>query len=82
MAILGGVASVAQLADSPTMHKLVATIMATTGQAKAIDEEKRELSPVQPPQPLLPPRRADQVTESPKGRGKMLTAELDDEIPF
>ncbi len=43
------------------MHKLVATIMVTIGQAKAADEEKRELPPVQRPQPLLPPRPADRV---------------------
>lgn len=81
VALLAGAADVAQLADSQTMHKLVATIMVTIGQAKAIDEEKRELPPVQPPQPLLPPR-ADHVAGSPKGRGKMFTADLDDEIPF
>ena len=82
VAILAGAANVAQLADSLTMHKLVATIMATIGQAKAIDEEKRELPPVQPPQPLLPPRPADHVAGPAKGRRKTVTADLDDEIPF
>lgn len=80
--ILAGVANVAQLADSQTMQKLVATIMATIGQAKAIDEEKRELPPVQPPQPLLPPRPIHCVAGSPKGRDKTLSGDLDDEIPF
>src|SRR5882724_1011671 len=66
VAVLAGAANVAQLADSQTMHKLVATIMTTIGQAKAIDEEKRERPPVQPPQPLLPPRPADDVAGPPK----------------
>lgn len=82
VAILAGAANVAQLADSNAMHKLVANIMATIGEAKAIDEEKRELPPVHPPQPLLPPRPADQATGSPNGRCETFTADLDDEIPF
>jgi hypothetical protein len=82
VAILASAASVTQLVDSPAMNKLVGTIMVTIGQAKAIDEEKRELPPIQPPQPLLPPRPEDYVAESPKGRGNASTASLDDEIPF
>lgn len=82
VAILAGTANVAQLADSQSMHKLVATIMATLGQAKAIDEEKRELPPVQPPQPLLAPRPSDQAAGSPNERRNTITADLDDEIPF
>jgi hypothetical protein len=82
VAILAGAANVTALADSPTMQKLVATIMATIGQAKAIDEEKRELPPVQPPQPLLPPRPADYVAGPPKARRDTFTGDLDDEIPF
>lgn len=83
VAILAGTASFTQLADSPTMNKLVATIMATIGQAKAIDEEKRDLPPVQPPKPLLPPRPADQVIASPpKARRETYAADPDDEIPF
>jgi hypothetical protein len=80
--ILAGAANVAELADSQTMQKLVGTIMATIGQAKAIDEEKRELPPVQPPQPLLPPRPADFVAAPPKGQRETFSADLDDEIPF
>jgi hypothetical protein len=82
VAILASATNVAQLADSQAMHKLVATIMTTIGQAKAIDEEQRELPPAQPPQPLLPPRPADNVAGPPKGRGKTFTAALDDEISF
>jgi hypothetical protein len=81
VAILAGSANVAQLADSQTMHKLVATIMATIGQAKAIDEEKRELPPIQPPQPLLSPRSADYIAGR-KEQRDMFAANLDDEIPF
>lgn len=81
VAILASAANVAELADSQTMHKLVATIMATIGQAKAIDEEKRELPLVQPPQPLLPPRSADYVAGA-KERRETSTPNLDDEIPF
>ncbi len=82
VAILAGAANVAGLADSPTMHKLVTTIMVTIGEAKAIDEEKRELPPIQPPQPLLPPRPADYVAGSPKARRGKSTGNLDDDIPF
>lgn len=80
--VLAGTASVAQLVDSQAMNKLVATIMATIGEAKAIDEEKRELPPVEPPQPLLPPRPAVQAAGSPNGRREALTGDLDDDIPF
>jgi len=80
VAILAGGANVAQLADSPTMHKLVATIMTTIGEAKAIHEEKRELPPVQPPRALLPPRPADQTVRQP---GRDASApDLDEDIPF
>lgn len=82
VAILAGIANVTQLADSPAMHKVVATIMATIGEAKAIDEEKRELPPVQLPQSLLPPRPADYFAGPPRGQGVTSTADLDDEIPF
>lgn len=82
VAILAGAANITQLADSPAMHKLVATIMHTIGEAKAIDDEKRELPPAQSPQPLLPPRPAGQVPAPSKGRHKPTTADLDDEIPF
>jgi hypothetical protein len=81
VAILAGAANVVQLADSQTMHKLVATIMATIGQAKAIDEGKRELPPIQPPQPLLPPRSADYAAGRKEQRETFAT-DLDDEIPF
>lgn len=82
VAILAGTANIAQLADSPTMRKLVTTIMTTIGEAKAIDDEKRELPPAQSPQPLLPPRPADQVAGSPKRAHTTTSADLDDEIPF
>lgn len=81
VAILAGAANVAQLSDSPTMQKLVATIMATIGEAKAIDDEKRELPPAQPPRALLPPRPADHAEGEPE-RGKTSAADLDDGIPF
>ncbi len=81
VAILAGAANIAQLADSPTMHKLVSTIMNTIGEAKAIDDEKRELPPAQSPQPLLPPRPASQIPTASKGRSPT-SADLDDEIPF
>lgn len=51
VAILAGAANVTQLADSPAIRKLVATIMTTIGEAKAIDEEKRDLPPIHPPPP-------------------------------
>jgi hypothetical protein len=82
VAILSGAANVATLADSPAMRNLVATIMTTIGEAKAIDEEKRELPPVQPPQALLPPRPADKFGRQPKAPGDRSTNDLDDDIPF
>jgi len=84
VAILAGAANVATLADSATMNKLVATIMATIGQAKSIDEEKRELPSTQPPQPLLPPRPENHgFRPAPRhGPVETFTADLDDEIPF
>lgn len=82
VAILAAAASVTQLADSPTMNKLVATIMSTIGQAKAIDEEKRELPPVTPPRPLLPPRPPGEVKRPQKSSDKTFAADPDDEIPF
>jgi hypothetical protein len=78
---LAAAASVTQLADSPAMSKLVATIMATIGQAKAVDEEKRELPPVQAPQPLLPPRPAAIAAPS-KAKRKTFAGDPDEEIPF
>lgn len=56
VAILAAVANVSQLADSPAMGKLVATIMAAIGQAKASDEAKRELPVAEPPHARLPQR--------------------------
>lgn len=79
--ILAGAANITQLTDSPAMSKLVATIMATIGEAKAIDEEKRDLPPVQPPQPLLPSRPNDSVAGTKDREGTPATG-LDDEIPF
>jgi len=77
--ILASAASVAQLADSPAMQKLVATIMSTIGEAKAVDEEKRELPPVQKPQALLPPR----PTATEPQRDKQSSSDpMDEEIPF
>jgi hypothetical protein len=80
--ILAGTAACTQIADSPAMNKLVSNIMTTIGQAKSIDEEKRELPPIQPPQPLLPPRPADYVIGPPGDRRGAFSAGLDDEIPF
>lgn len=79
--ILAGAANITQLADSRAMHKLVATIMATIGEAKAIDEEKRDLPPILPPQPLLPPRSNDSVA-GPDERRDTSATDLDEEIPF
>ena len=79
--ILAGAANISQLVDSPAMNKLVATIMATIGEAKAIDEEKRDLPPVQSPKPLLPPRPDDITADSKEREGPSSTG-LDDDIPF
>jgi hypothetical protein len=76
-------ANIAVLADSQALNKLVGTAVSVIGQAKAVDEAKRELPPIQPPQPLLPPRPADYAVGPPqKGPRETFTADLDDEIPF
>jgi len=81
VAIFACTASVTQIADSAAIHKLVTTIMATIGEAKAIDEEKRELPLPHPPQPLLPPRPSDYAAKSEKSHDSS-EGNLDDEIPF
>lgn len=81
VAILAGAADVTQLAESQPMHKLVATIMATIGEAKAVADEKRETLPTQSPQPLLPPRLSHHGVE-PTEQRKAVGADWDEEIPF
>ncbi|THD47642.1 MAG: hypothetical protein E7774_04375 [Bradyrhizobium sp.] len=78
--ILAGAANVATLLDSPVLQKLVVTIMTTIGEAKAVDEAKRELPPFQPPQALLAPRPPN--FSRPKKAGNPSTGDLDDDIPF
>jgi hypothetical protein len=78
-------ANVTVLADSQALNKLIGTVVAVIGQAKAADEAKRELPPVQAPQPLLPPRPADYAVPPPRSKAgprETFTADLDDEIPF
>ncbi len=81
VAILSGAANVAVLADSPVMSRLVSNIMSTIGQAKAVEDEKRELAPVEPPRIALPPRPPE--TPAPRqDPGKSRGEDLDDDMPF
>jgi hypothetical protein len=80
--ILASTANIAALADSAQVHKLIGTIMATIGQAKAVDDAKRELPPGQPPHALLPPRPKEQATPPSKARSAASKGDLDDDIPF
>lgn len=80
--ILTVTATFAQLGDSPTMQKLISTILATIGEAKAIDDATREFPPGEPPRALLPPRPLairDETQGNPRAKQPL---NLDDETPF
>jgi hypothetical protein len=65
------------------VKKLTANVMQVVGEAKAVDDENRQLPFVQAPVALLPPRKFDieqQFDEAKTQRA--FPAALDDEIPF
>jgi hypothetical protein len=59
------------LADSATLHKLLSGMMQTVAEAKAEDDEKRNLPAPDAPTVMLPAKREDEFSH-----------DLDDEIPF
>jgi hypothetical protein len=71
MALRGGVW---QSAD--VVHRLVTNVLATVGEAKDVEDETRQLLPVQPPATLAPPTHAGESTIRPSHD------HIDDEIPF
>ncbi|KQY92207.1 hypothetical protein ASD21_12310 [Caulobacter sp. Root1455] len=62
------------LFESPTVNKLVTNILSTVAEAKAAEDEQRQLPPHAPPVMLSAPR--------PTPRREEFSADLDDEIPF
>jgi hypothetical protein len=85
LGILSVSANVLQLADSPTFQKLLSNVMVTVAEQKAVDDENRQLPPVDPMPLMLPPRRDDDDFAKPAPRSKVredFSVNLDDEIPF
>lgn len=87
--VLSGAVGVAALSDSASFHKLISNVMQSMAEAKAADDENRQLTPSAPPLPLLPPRRDDRGRGNSDGGGYLpattretFSADLDDEIPF
>lgn len=62
------------------VKKLTTNVMQVVGEAKAADDENRQLPYVESPAALLPPRKED--SESQPKKSEALPADLDDEIPF
>lgn len=62
-------------ASYDVVTKLTNNVLQAVGEAKAVDDENRQLPPVQGPAALLPPRK------NPKPR-ETVSDDLDDEIPF
>lgn len=71
MALPGGVW---QSADA--VHKLVTNVLEMVGEAKDVEDETRQLPPVQPPAALAPPTHGEESTIRPSDN------DIDDEIPF
>jgi hypothetical protein len=61
------------------VQKLTSNVLQAVGEAKAVDDETRQLSPIDLPRALMPPRK-DVSPTGPSSQG--LGPDLDDEIPF
>jgi hypothetical protein len=80
MEILSLTANVLSVAESATVHKLLTNMMQTVAEAKAEDDEKRNLPSSDPPPVMLPAKREEpKVVNGPR---EDFSADLDDEIPF
>lgn len=70
-------------ASYEVVTKLTNSLLHTVGEAKAVDDENRQLPPIEAPAALLPPRRhEDERSPQDEGSTGSLAEELDDEIPF
>jgi hypothetical protein len=80
MEILSLTANVLSVTESATVHKLLTNMMQTVAEAKADDDEKRNLPPSDPPPIMLPAKREEPQVVN--GAREDFGADLDDEIPF
>ena len=78
--ILSLSANVLALTDSATLQKLLGNMMQTVAEAKAADDERRNLPPPSAPTPMLPAGREEPKVQ--RGPREDFSADLDDEIPF
>jgi hypothetical protein len=60
--------------------RLVNNVLQTVAEEKVVDDQKRQLPPVAPPQKLMPPREA--VLESKRPQPAAFDTDLDDDVPF
>jgi hypothetical protein len=58
------------------VYKVATNVLEVVGQAKDVEDETRQLPPVQPPVALAPPRHVEESEVRPSQN------DLDDEIPF
>lgn len=73
----------AMWASYEVVKKLTDNVMQTVGEAKAVDDENRQLPHIEPPAVLLPPRKDDSELQPKKtNKPEALPMNLDDEIPF
>lgn len=78
MEVLSISCNVLALSDSQTFHRLVSQAFAAVAEAKSVEDERRQLPPLDPPALLMPPRRAD---DERKLRPKE-SYDLNEDIPF
>lgn len=80
MEILSLTANVLSLTESATVQKLLTNMMQTVAEAKAEDDDRRNLPSSDPPPVMLPAKREEpKVVNGPR---EDFSANLDDEIPF
>jgi len=75
MMIPGGLWASEQIAT-----KLLTNLLQTVAQEKVVDDQKRQLPPVAPPQKLMPPREA--MVENKRPQPAAFDTDLDDDVPF
>lgn len=78
MEILSISCNVLALSDSSTFQRLISQTMHVIAEAKAIDDDQRQLPPSEPPKMILPPRPAELKRKS----GPSESYDLNDDIPF
>jgi hypothetical protein len=60
--------------------KLVNNVLQTVAEEKVVDDHKRQLPPVSPPQKLIPPREA--IVENKRPQRAAFDTDLNDDVPF